>query len=260
MLTIPLHLDESSSYDQISSCSSVPESTNQTSHDPQQYKNQKLPQLPPHLQLSNNTSRSPTITVTTNNTNQSISANDNSSSLSDTTSTTVSSATTSTCINNQPLKMPQSSPSPNLQVSPLSSPSNSVAADHGYLGYSGKAYILVEKKSVNTNEGMHMVKCSLRLKEGKSLLIKKQSEHTLTFKITPFTCAKYTPISSGSNQSVNSRVLVTVAELSSSSLGDKSNNTVVGNNSTISSQPTSAKQAKQSYFVPELQFIFGSLE
>ncbi|KAG2388671.1 hypothetical protein C9374_000110 [Naegleria lovaniensis] len=125
-----------------------------------------------------------------------------------------------------------------------------------YVGHSGKAYMLVEKKSStllndhqgssSTNTAQHqMVKCSIRLKEGKSLLVKKQSEHTLTFKITPFTCAKYTVLSSGVQ-----RVLVSVVELS---VSDSST-------SSATSPPSAASSAKQSYFVPELQFIFGSEE
>nr|CAG4708021.1 unnamed protein product [Naegleria fowleri] len=120
-----------------------------------------------------------------------------------------------------------------------------------YVGHSGKAYMLVEKKSSTTlshhgspSSNTQMVKCSIRLKEGKSLLVKKQSEHTLTFKITPFTCAKYTVLSSGVQ-----RVLVSVSELS-----------VNESFTTSSTVSPSSSSAKQSYFVPELQFIFGSEE
>ena len=147
-----------------------------------------------------------------------------------------------------------------------------------YVGHSGKAYMFIDKKQFNdsssSGSSSSMIKCSIRLKEGKSLLVKKQSEHTLTFKITPFTCAKYTIVATTGSSTNNKgsppqhavhRVLVCVSDLScSSNFGADKTTATIGNPSSTpsGSGPLSVmtKQPKQCYFVSDLQFIFGSEE
>ncbi|KAL9657351.1 hypothetical protein ABK040_014340 [Willaertia magna] len=112
--------------------------------------------------------------------------------------------------------------------------------------YDGKGFLI--QKNVVSGEIDQMFKCSMRLK-GKTLLVKKQSEHTQTYKLTPFTCTYLLPSfnSSSSTNNNNNRYIITITELLwVVSLGN--------------TQSPTHKQTTKYNFISEINFIMKSME